>query len=115
MRDVQTPCRLVRSRSLSYSPNGAKGVQALGSRPGQSLLLSRVLHVASGHVNREGVASDVVRGLRGRDVPSVLADDDTELDLVVRDNTLRDLDRATGGQVRRGRLEEEEGLYWLAT
>ena len=105
----------LQGREISlHSPNGAEGVQSLGSGPGQSLLLRRVLHVASRHVDGEGVASDVLRSLRGRDVPTILADDNTKLNLVVGHNTLGDLNVSSGGKVGRGRLQEEEGLCRLA-
>lgn len=103
-----------RHKSQLNSPNWAEGVQALGSGPRETLLLGSILHVASRHVDGKGVAGDVLLGLGGRDVPAVLANDNAELDLMVRNDTLGDLDVLSRGDVGRGWLQKEEGLCLLA-
>jgi len=76
--------RVVDLALLDERADGAECVVSLGSAPGQPCLLGLVLQAPCGHVERKDVATDVLHGHVGGDVPSALANDHSELNLVVQ-------------------------------
>lgn len=85
--DLQPKVNVLRIRYLVLRDEGADGtgrVKALGVAPRQAGRLCPVLGGAVGHVERQGVAADVVHGVRFRNVDRSSANDDTELHFVMQ-------------------------------
>jgi hypothetical protein len=117
--------------------HGQEGVEALGNGPGKTLLLGLVLGIAGSEVNGDGISYRVsvfgfsklkdaghnaitlngvqsTLGIRSLEISSQLANDKSQLNLVVHVNALGPQNGAliredNGG----GWLKKEEGLLWL--
>lgn len=96
-------------RGRNEGRDGRERVHALGDGPGKALLLGLLLDLARGHVQTEEVTGDVGHRGRNGDVATALADDDAELNLVVKVGAAdRHLDAAGAREKeRRRRLQEQ--------